>query len=229
MVNLNVSYTSLLAVFTLTIRNSGGSLLSPFGPPTVPELNVHQYSGRWYQTYSSYFPNITFEKNGYCVTADYGVISNSSISVVNAQAQGSANGELEIVDGTATVVDPKHPGKLSLVFNDRNQFLPGFYWIVALGPVVNNKYEWSVVSAPFRLALFILARDVDKFRSTYEKDVLARVHGLGFTWAFNKPLPTYQDALNCHYLDRVLEVEVELGTEEEGCSVGVENANVPHV
>lgn len=192
---------TLVLVWLFLITVVEGSILSAFGPPTVTTLDIHKYSGRWYQTYSSLFPNITFEKDGYCITADYGVISNLSISVVNAQAHGSAQGRLEIMNGTATVVDPKHPGKLSLTLGEKKQSLPGFYWIVALGPVVNGVYQWSVVSAPFRLVLFILARDVEEFKLVYEADVLKLVQRLGFTWPFNKPLPTYQDKSTCNYLD----------------------------
>lgn len=40
-------------------------------PATVDELQIDAYTGRWFQMYASLIPNITFEKDGVCVTADY--------------------------------------------------------------------------------------------------------------------------------------------------------------
>ena len=40
-------------------------------PATVSSLNASAYMGRWYQMYTSLIPTTTFEKNGFCVTADY--------------------------------------------------------------------------------------------------------------------------------------------------------------
>jgi lipocalin len=40
-------------------------------PDTVATLNAPAYLGRWYQTYGSAIPLSTFEKDGYCITADY--------------------------------------------------------------------------------------------------------------------------------------------------------------
>jgi lipocalin len=40
-------------------------------PDTVNSINVTAYLGRWYQMYASVIPNTTFERNGYCVCADY--------------------------------------------------------------------------------------------------------------------------------------------------------------
>ena len=40
-------------------------------PVTVKTLNLTAFLGRWYQGYASLIPNETFERNGYCITADY--------------------------------------------------------------------------------------------------------------------------------------------------------------
>lgn len=74
----------------------------------------------------------------------------------------------------------------------------GFYWIVALGPVVNGLYEWSVVSTPFAVDLFILARDVKTFHDKYESDILALVKSKGFDKIYNKPIATPQTS-QCQY------------------------------
>jgi len=54
------------------------------------------------------------ETDGYCITADYHVLTESSLGIVNAQVEGSPIGKISIVNGTATVLDPKYPGKLEV-------------------------------------------------------------------------------------------------------------------
>jgi len=73
-----------------------------------------------------------------------------------------------------------------------------FYWIIALGPIENGQYSWSVVSTPFAVDLFILARDPKTFEDKYEVDVLALVKSKGFDKFYNKPIPTPQSS-QCQY------------------------------
>lgn len=40
-------------------------------PRTVSSLQPTAYLGRWYQMYTSLIPTLTYEKDGYCVVADY--------------------------------------------------------------------------------------------------------------------------------------------------------------
>ena len=48
--------------------------------------------GHWYQTYSDLAVVATFENASTCVTADYGLNSNGTISVWNRERQYSVNG-----------------------------------------------------------------------------------------------------------------------------------------
>ena len=52
------------------------SLLGVFALEPVSELNTSQYYGRWYQAYSDFAVEATFENNSYCVTADYAPYPN---------------------------------------------------------------------------------------------------------------------------------------------------------
>jgi len=40
-------------------------------PKTVSEFELRAYMGRWYQVYTSLIPSLTYEKEGFCITADY--------------------------------------------------------------------------------------------------------------------------------------------------------------
>jgi len=63
----------MLVLFTLLSILQGLTLSSCHltFPDTVSTLDAPSYLGRWYQTYGSALPLITYENKGYCITADY--------------------------------------------------------------------------------------------------------------------------------------------------------------
>lgn len=61
--------------------------------------------------------------------------------------------------------------------------------MLALGPVVNGKYEWSVVSEPRGFFMWVLARDPQVYLDTYEATVKPLVtETFGFNKLYNKYL-----------------------------------------
>ena len=64
-----------------------------------------------------------------------------------------------------------------------------------LGPVSVygdvEQYSYSLVSGPSSLYLFVLVRDVEEFRLTYEADVLDWLENNGFNSTVNNPIETY--------------------------------------
>lgn len=187
-------------------------------PQPVAELDEAAYLGRWFQTYASFTVKWTFELGGNCVTADYGPtdvtaeegIRGVTVSVLNT-VRLFPNLRLFLpnlftgvkIRGFA-VQSPTAEGALQVSLgpfaNDpaaATFSAPGNYWIIALGPIVEAKYDWAVVSDSDQGTLYILTRDVERFQSEYEADVLAMVQDMGFTGFFNKPLPTNQEG--CMY------------------------------
>ena len=63
-----------------------------------------------------------------------------------------------------------------------------------IGPIKNGQYEWAIVSDNRNATLFVLARNVDTFRSEYNKDVSKLLKKLRFYDA----IPTYQST-DCVY------------------------------
>merc|ERR1712113_996060 len=70
------------------------------------------------------------------------------------------------------------------------------YLVFGLGPIVDGKYDYALVSDPKQATLYVLVRDVDRFKKQYESDVLDSLTKLGFTSTSNKPLATRQDGCN---------------------------------
>ena len=164
--------------------------------PTVASLNVSEYLGLWYQTYTDGF-NSLFETQPYCATATYGVNENGTISVLNFDRKGGYNGTAGVVNGYAYQPDAKaYPGRLEVVFPFNP--LPAPYWVLKLGPVVNEQYQYSIVSDFDRLSLFVLTRNVTTYYEKYNAELQTWLIANGYDGIFNNPQQVPQGA-ECIY------------------------------
>ena len=157
----------------------------------VDTLNLDNYVGRWYQMYQD-LPDSVFEGKSTCIIADYSMKNETTIGVINSDT--NVKGELEQIEGIAYYENGNTGGKLTVQLD---KFPSAPYWIVGLGPVENNKYQYSIVSDDKKLTLFVLARNVSEFKEKYDTTVLNQLDSLGFNTFINKPIPTIQD--NCTY------------------------------
>jgi lipocalin len=171
---------SLFALFSLT-----------FAIAQVTELNRTQYLGRWYQVYSDLFVDATFENSSFCDTADYATYPNDTISVWNRERQYNVTGPERQIFGWAETTDPSKPGELTVHLETTGFGAP--YWVYQLGPVVKDKYEYSIVSDPLKLTLFVLARNVTHFMDKYNDNVTNYLTEQGFTTLVNSPILTPQE------------------------------------
>lgn len=186
-----VFLTNLLSLFLAIYPTSTCS-------QTVSNLNTTLYLGRWYQMYSDLIVEATFENSSYCDTADYGVYTNGTISVLNRERQFNTTGPEREIFGWANTADTTKPGQLTVYLQTVGLGAP--YWIYELGPPTYSAaglYEYSIVSDPFRATLFVLARNVTEFFQKWNKNVTMSLTRLGFTGVFNYPLPTVQ--AGCEY------------------------------
>jgi lipocalin len=166
-----------------------------FTKAQVTELNRTQYLGRWYQVYADLAVDFTFENSSFCDTADYAVYPNDTISVWNRERQYNITGPEREIFGWAEASDPSKPGELTVHLQATGFGAP--YWVYQLGPVEHDQYEYSIVSDPFKLTLFVLARNVSKFMKKYNENVTAYLTEQGFTTLVNSPILTPQDG--CEY------------------------------
>ena len=67
-------------LLSLSLLFVSGNIL----PHTVNELKVNSYLGHWVQVYGSP-TNVIFQGYGTCITADYGLLDNGYVSVLNSQ------------------------------------------------------------------------------------------------------------------------------------------------
>jgi len=92
---------NLLIISLFMLVNSGTI------PGTVKELNVNSYIGHWFQVYGAP-TNVIFQCYGTCITADYGVLDNGDISVINTQLNDK--NEIETIGGYGYYKNVSEPG-----------------------------------------------------------------------------------------------------------------------
>ena len=146
----------------------------------VDELNLNQYIGTWYQVYGDNF-NKLFQVNGKCSTAQYKLLDDE-VSVLNSQID--ENNEKDEITGYAYYKDGDCCGYLTVLLDETPE---APYWVLELGPIVNEKYDYSIVSDNRALSLYVLARDVNRFYESYYTMVLESLNEFGFNKKYNEP------------------------------------------
>lgn len=141
-------------------------------PPlqTVDSVDVQKYLGKWYEL--ARLPN-TFQEDCYCSQAEYSLIDNETLSVINSCREDSLNGEIDKAEGKAFIVDGSNNSKLKVQF-----FWPfkGDYWIINLD---KENYSYAVVGTPSRKYLWILSR-TKEIESDLFKQLIADAESKGF-------------------------------------------------
>jgi lipocalin len=135
-------------------------------PSTVQAVEVEKYLGRWYQVYGAP-TNYIFQGYGKCITADYGLLDNGNISVLNAQL--NLQDELEQISGYAYYKNDTEPGKLTVHLDGTPVDAP--YWVVKLGEVKDEQYQYSIITTPSGISLWVLVRNIDDYFKNYDIEV----------------------------------------------------------
>lgn len=115
---------------------------------TVDSVDLSRYTGKWYEIARK--PN-RFQKNCLCSTAEYSIIDDKTISVINKCLEKDGQ-KINSVKGKAFVVKNSNNAKLKVQF-----FWPfkGDYWIINMD---KENYLYAVVGSPDRKYFWILAR-----------------------------------------------------------------------
>jgi apolipoprotein D and lipocalin family protein len=146
-------------------------------PDTVSNLDINKYVGNWYQIYGAP-TNVIFQGYGKCITAEYGLLENGNVSVLNSQL--NSKDELEQISGYAYYTNISEPGKLTVHLDGVPVDSP--YWVVKLGEVVNEQYQYTIISVPSGISLWVLARDVNQFYNNYDEEVLTYLDDNNFNY-----------------------------------------------
>jgi apolipoprotein D and lipocalin family protein len=165
----------LVAVMLVAVHGCGGRKAPALS--TVDRVDLKRYAGRWYEI--ARYEN-SFERGLVAVTADYMLLPDGKVQVINSGRKGTLDGQLKSIRGTARAVDDSG-ARLKVTF-----FWPfeGDYWIIAL----DEDYQWAIVSEPCRRYLWILARQPHMEADLYNR-LLAELNAFGFDTAKLQPTP----------------------------------------
>jgi lipocalin len=150
----------------LLILSFFGIVNSNVLPATVSELNIPSYLGHWVQVYGAP-TNAIFQGYGTCATADYGLLDNGQISVLNSQL--NKNKEFETINGYGYYTNVSEPGKLTVHLEGVPVDSP--YWVVKLGEIVEYQYQYTIITTPSGISLWVLTRDLYRFDELYSVEV----------------------------------------------------------
>lgn len=153
-------------IFSTLLVSFFSLFLSTKIPDTVQVLDVNEYTGHWINIYAAP-TNYIFQGYGKCLTADYGLLDNGNISVVNRQL--NKNDQVEIISGYGYYTNSSEPGKLTVHLDGVP--VDGPYWVVKLGEVVDNQYQYSIITTPSGISLWVLTRDLNSFYKLYNDEV----------------------------------------------------------
>jgi apolipoprotein D and lipocalin family protein len=133
--------------------------------PTISTVELSRYVGRWYEI--ARFPNSFEEKCVGHATADYRILPDDAIEVVNRCR--TASGDIDLAVGEARVIDKNTNAKLQVRFAPSwLSWLPWVwsdYWILEL----DDAYSVATVGSPNRDTLWILARTPTIPEADYER------------------------------------------------------------
>lgn len=158
-----------LAACTVGVWSSGCAPVTGEPLEVVENVDVERYMGKWYEIASYPAP---FQQGCVGSTAEYELRDDGTVRVVNRCYDGSFEGSLRRVEGTARVVDQETNARLKVSF-----FWPfeGDYQIIDL----DADYQWVVVGEPSRTFLWILSRTPTLESDVYES-ILARLPSNGY-------------------------------------------------
>ena len=162
MKNLFKTFTLICMVLLFTACSSKNPPLQ-----TVKKFDINRYLGTWYEIgrYEHFF-----EKNCKNVSANYSILDEQTIKVVNRCTNIVTNEKKEAI-GRAYAVDDTN-SKLKVSF-----FRPfyGDYWVL----ILDENYKYAVVGTPNREYLWILARE-SKLDEKIKNEILQKLPNLGF-------------------------------------------------
>lgn len=177
------------------------SLLPPLPPIVAPELDIEAFQGRWYQ-YSSgnvgcklqklfrkcgsverkrLAPRLSFFRKSNRITpAADSIVSDIGDPSVLRMVTGFKLLRVPVAQkSSAIVVRTEAAGKFEVISN--RQSANQYYWVVAVGPKLEGKYQYSIVATSDWSQVHVLVRDIENYLITYKKKVDAKLKKLNLS------------------------------------------------
>lgn len=126
---------------------------------TITELDLNRYLGKWYEI--ARFDH-SFERNMVGVSAEYSLLPDGKIRVLNSGYKDSLKGKFDVAKGVAKIPDLSQPGKIKVSFF---LWFYGDYYILEL----DKNYNYALIGSSSDKYLWILSRTPQISDETKEK------------------------------------------------------------
>lgn len=170
----------LMSAAALALTACASRARGPVGNAAVPQpakpVDLDRYAGVWFEI--GRYEN-RFERDCEAVTAEYRLMDDGAVQVVNTCRRGSVDGPVKSIKGRAKVVAGSANAKLKVAF-----FGPFFgdYWVLDHA----DDYAWSIVGEPSGRYLWLLSRTADPAPAVRAL-IQARVRDLGYDTSLIRP------------------------------------------
>jgi apolipoprotein D and lipocalin family protein len=152
-------------------------VINPKVPDPARPVDLDRYLGKWFELARH---ENRFEKGLDAVTAEYALLPDGKIEVLNRGIRDWPHGERSVSKGRAIIADEDSNAKLKVSFF--GPLYTGDYWVLDHG----DDYAWSIVGEPSGRYLWVLARDPKPDPAAAEA-IFARVEELGYDrWALRR-------------------------------------------
>tara|TARA_B100000424_G_scaffold122917_1_gene93119 strand:+ start:98 stop:667 length:570 start_codon:yes stop_codon:yes gene_type:complete len=159
-------YNILMNIFTIFVAILN-LLSNPPDTKTVDNFNITKYTGTWDQVYDNNY-NKLFINNASCIhhhyQSDFDTLVHISYINLKDDVFQKDSGILKLNNETTS-------GKLKISLD--NKLFDDDYYITKLGPEINDKYQYAIVTDYLQLSLQVLARDKNTFFEKYDEEVLS--------------------------------------------------------
>ena len=141
-------------------------LANPPDINTVDNFNITKYTGTWYQVYDNNY-NKLFINNVSCVKHHY---QPDFHTLVHLSYLNEDENILQKKSGVLKLNNDTTSGQLKISLD--NQLIDDDYFITKLGPVINDEYQYAIVTDSLKLSLYVLARNINYFFDNYDDEVI---------------------------------------------------------
>ena len=164
---------------------------------TEKNITLDYYTGKWHQVGTSRSTKLFGTGIDYKnVSALYELEFNNDINDTVLTVYNSGKNEKDKFTNISgySYVKGKSQTKRKLHFDKVP--VDGNYWIVKLGPAINKKYEYAIISGPLtnwfgtRFSLYVLARNKKKYNKMYEEEVREWCKNNNYKFFWNEYIST---------------------------------------
>jgi len=171
----------------MKIFNIGQIIILIYGMSNTYSFHSDLMIGHWFQVWNNKYVQVTNEIDWNCVNVSIHQINNSLISI-----QKSAI----LHDNPKIIIHTNNSYKL-----DNQELYPlpipsiisPILDIKIMGPIIENKYQYLILTGKDNMSMFTLTRDINEFNEKYLHEVSNLLISYDYTGYYKSPMSSYNN------------------------------------